>query len=212
MIDTDRLFAVALVALVIIAIPGPSVLFVVGRGVALGRRAAVASALGNDAGLCVQVLAVAFGLGQLVEQSVVVFTVLKLAGACYLVFLGVQAIRHRTALADALGVELVAKRVRRIVVEGFVVGATNPKGLLLFTAVLPQFIDPSSPNTTAQLLQLSLVCVVIAVLCDCSWALLAGTARAWLGRSRRRLEIMGGAGGMAMIGLGVQVAFTGRKD
>jgi threonine/homoserine/homoserine lactone efflux protein len=211
-IDLDRLLAFAVIALVIIAVPGPSVLFVVGRGVALGRRAALATVLGNEAGLSLQVVAVAFGLGTLVEQSVTVFTVLKFAGACYLVFLGVQAIRHRTALADALGVEVVGKRFRRIVAEGFVVGATNPKSLLLFTAVLPQFINPSSANTTGQLLLLGLVGIVIALLCDSSWAILAGTARAWLGRSRRRLEIMGGAGGLAMIGLGVQVAFTGRKD
>ncbi|MGH2586220.1 MAG: LysE family translocator [Dehalococcoidia bacterium] len=211
MVDGERLAAFALVAFGIIAVPGPSVLFVVSRGVALGRRAAVASALGNDAGLLVQVVAVAFGLGAIVTESAAVFTAVKLAGAVYLIYLGVQAIRHRSALASVLE-GTVPARTGRVVREGFIVGATNPKAALLFTAILPQFVDPSRGHVPVQMLIFGLVAVSIAVVCDTTWGLLAGTARAWLGRSRRRLDLLGGAGGVIMVGLGVRLAFTGRHD
>src|SRR6201995_4461762 len=100
---TSHLLAFALTAFVIILIPGPSVLFTVSRAIVLGRVVGVATVAGNTAGAFTQVLAVAFGIGPLIERSIVVFTVLKLAGAAYLVFLGVQAIRHRHSLAEALG-------------------------------------------------------------------------------------------------------------
>ena len=103
MIPTSHLLAFTVTAFVLIAIPGPSVLFVVSRAIALGRTAGVATVAGNTVGAFVQVVAVAFGIGALVERSVAVFTVLKLAGAAYLIFLGVQALRHRRSLAEALG-------------------------------------------------------------------------------------------------------------
>ena len=103
MVPTTHLLAFTITALVLIAVPGPSVLFTVSRAIALGRVAGVATVAGNTVGAFTQVVAVAFGLGPLVERSVALFTVLKLAGACYLVYLGVQAIRHRRSLAEALG-------------------------------------------------------------------------------------------------------------
>src|SRR5215216_3149996 len=101
MVDPSRLVALALTAFAIIAVPGPSVLFVISRGVTLGRRAGLATVLGNAAGLAVQVVAVAAGLGTIVERSITTFTVIKVCGALYLVYLGVQALRHRRSLADA---------------------------------------------------------------------------------------------------------------
>lgn len=209
MIDATRLAAFALVALAIIIVPGPSVLFIISRGVALGRRAGVATAAGNNAGLAVQAAAVAFGLGALVERSVAVFTVLKLIGACYLVYLGIQAFRHRKALAASVEATAIPKSTRRIAREGFIVGVTNPKAAILFTAILPQFVDRSQGHASAQLLFFA---VSIALICDSAWGLLAGTARSWLGLSPRRLEIMDGTGGVIMIGLGVSLALTGRKE
>src|SRR6201996_2726445 len=100
---TARLLTFAVTAFIIILIPGPSVLFTVSRAIVLGRAAGVATVAGNTVGAFTQVLAVAFGVGPLVERSVTLFTVLKLAGCCYLAFLGVQAIRHRNTLAESLG-------------------------------------------------------------------------------------------------------------
>lgn len=221
--EIERLAAFLLVVVVLIVVPGPSVLFVVSRGLALGRRAAVATAAGNEAGLLVQVAAVSLGLGAIVTRSLAVLTVIKLLGAVYLGYLGVQAWRHRRALAataTTTGATAAAtgapvghstQRRGRVFREGFLVGATNPKALLLFTAVLPQFIDPSRGSATLQLLVLGLIAVAVALVTDASWGVLAGTARAWFGRSPRRLEVMGGAAGATMVGLGVHLALTSHR-
>lgn len=198
---------------VLILIPGPSVLFVVSRGVSLGRRAALATVLGNTSGLVLQLVLVAFGVGSIVASSDAVFTALKLIGAAYLVFLGVRNIRNRGELARLFGArETEPKSLRRIVREGFFVGSTNPKGLLIFTAILPQFIERSQGHVTLQLLLLGSICVVIAVLSDGAWALASGTARQWLGRSEKRLEALTAGGGVTLIGLGVALAVTGRRN
>jgi len=139
----DHLLEFALTAFVLIVVPGPSVLFVVSRGVALGRRAALATVAGNTGGVFVQVVLVALGLGTLVERSETVFTVIKLVGAVYLVVLGVRMIRHRRPLAGLTDATQVPKGTRTIVREGFIVGLTNPKAAVILTVVLPPFADPA---------------------------------------------------------------------
>jgi threonine/homoserine/homoserine lactone efflux protein len=212
LIEPHQVAALFVVALAVIAVPGPSVLFVVSRGVSLGRRAALVTVAGNEAGLVVQVTAVAVGLGPLVEGSIFVYNVIKLAGAVYLVYLGIQAFRHRGALSTTLESTMAGKSMRRIFTEGVVVGVSNPKGFLLFAAILPQFVDPAAGRVWLQMFLLGLVCVAIALVSDSVWALFAGTARLWLRRSRRCLEVIGGAAGLVMIGLGVRLALTGRRD
>ena len=212
MIPLDRLLAFSVVALVVLVIPGPSVLFVIGRAVALGRRAGVATAAGNEAGEYLQVAAVAVGIGAIVGRSVQVFAILKLLGACYIVYLGVRAIQGRRALAETMAGAVVPRRTGRIVLDGFLVGVTNPKSAVFFAAVLPQFVAPAAGHVPLQLLALGLVFVVIALLSDSAWAVVAGAARNWFARSPRRLELVGGTGGLLMIGLGVRLAFTGRRD
>lgn len=212
MVSIDRVAAFALMALIIILIPGPSVLFVVGRALAHGRRTALASVLGNELGAFVLAAAVAMGIGSVVERSVIVFTALKVAGAAYIVYLGIQAIRHRRALQEA--VEDVAPRRGdlRNLGQGFVVGVANPKTIVFFAAVLPQFVDRSAGHVPLQMLILGLVFVVIALVSDSAWGMAAATARTWFARSPRRLAAIGGTGGLMMIGLGVTIAATGRKE
>ena len=212
MIPTAHLLAFTVTAFVLIAIPGPSVLFTVSRAITLGRGAGVATVAGNTVGAFTQVVAVAFGIGPLVERSVALFTVLKLAGAAYLVFLGVQAIRHRRSLAEALGATIERKTAARIVIDGFTVGVTNPKVIVFFAAMLPQFVDRQAGNVPVQIILLGAIFAGIALISDSTWALAAGTVRNWLGRSQRRLELIGGIGGLAMIGIGTRLALTGRND
>lgn len=212
MLPTTHLLAFILVSFALIVVPGPNVLFVVSRSLQLGRAAGVGTALGGQVGVYAQVTAVAFGIGVLVERSVAIFTAIKLAGAAYLIYLGVQAVRHRRSLAEALGTTVAKKTVGRILWDGFLVGATNPKVIVYFAAVLPQFVDRSAGHVPLQMLLLGAIFIGIAVLSDGSWALAAGTARAWLARSPRRLEVIGGVGGLAMIGIGVSLAVSGRKD
>jgi threonine/homoserine/homoserine lactone efflux protein len=211
-LPTTHLVTFTLTAFVLIAVPGPSVLFTVSRAIALGRAAGVATVAGNTVGAFAQVVAVAFGIGPLVERSVALFTVLKLAGAGYLMFLGVQAIRHRRSLAEALGAEVERKTTARMMLDGFTVGATNPKVIVFFAAMLPQFVDRQAGHVPVQIIMLGAIFAGIALISDSTWAVAAGTVRAWLASSPRRLALLGGTGGLLMIGIGARLALTGRND
>jgi threonine/homoserine/homoserine lactone efflux protein len=211
-ISSANLLAYAVASFILIVIPGPSVLFVVGRALAHGRRTALATVCANAAGNYVVAACVALGIGAVVARSETVFTAVKLIGAGYLIWLGIQAIRHRGSLSGAFGVSAPVRSDRRAVREGFVVGVTNPKALILFGAVLPQFVDRSAGHVAVQMLLLGLVSIGIGLVSDSAWGLAASAVRAWFARSPRRFELVGGAGGLAMIGVGVAFAVTGRKN
>jgi threonine/homoserine/homoserine lactone efflux protein len=210
-ISASQALAFGLASLLIIVIPGPSVLFVVGRALAYGRRTALVSVVGNEVGALVVVCAVALGVGAVVERSVLVFTLIKLCGAAYLIFLGVRALVRSGAHAGLQG-EAGERGGWRAGLDGFLVGVANPKTAVFFAAVLPQFVDRERGDVPGQMLVLGLIFVLIALVCDSTWSLAASSARVWFGRSPRRLRLVGGAGGLAMIGLGLGIAVTGRKD
>ncbi|MFD5391093.1 LysE family translocator [Streptomyces sp. NPDC127074] len=212
MVSTDRLLAFAVMSFLLIVIPGPSVLFVVGRALAQGRRAALTTVIGNALGAYVLVVAVALGVGSVVERSAVVFTTLKLVGAAYLIHLGVKAVRQRRSLHAAFTGDGPTRGGLRTLWEGFAVGVANPKTIVFFAAVLPQFVDRDQGHVALQMLLLGLIFNAIAVVSDSVWGLAAATARTWFARSPRRLALVGGVGGLSMIGLGVTVAATGRTD
>jgi threonine/homoserine/homoserine lactone efflux protein len=212
MVSTGHLLAFSLTALAIIAVPGPSVLFVISRALTLGRAGALATVAGNAAGEYALVLLVAVGVGAIVERSVVVFTVLKLVGAAYVVYLGVQAVRHRRSLRGVVERVVPAQSMGRVLREGFVVGVANPKTAVFFAAVLPQFVDRSAGRVPLQLLVLGAVFIAIALVSDSMWALGAGAARSWFVTSPRRLELVGGTGGLIMIGVGASIALRGNPD
>ena len=210
---TTSLAAFTALAFALIVVPGPSVMFVVSRAVALGRRAAITTVVGNAVGVYVQVLLVAIGLGAIVERSIAVFTVIKFLGAGYLVWLGIQAIRHRHQLADTFNETDADTRLPRSVFrDGFIVGIANPKAIVFFAAILPQYVNRNGAPPQIQMLILGLVFVVVALVSDGAWGVAAGTARNWFARSPQRLSRLGAIGGAAMIGLGVQLAVTQRKD
>ena len=212
MISAGQLLSYAFASFVLIVIPGPGVLFVVGRALAHGRRTAVATAAGHAAGNYVVAACVAIGLGSLLERSAQVFVAVKLAGAAYLVWLGIQAIRHRGSLAEAMSSTAGSPAGWRALRDGFIVGVTNPKAFILFGAILPQFVNRDAGHVPAQMLLLALVSVSIGLVSDSAWGLAASGVRAWFARSPRWVARVGGAGGLAMIGVGVTVAITGRKD
>ena len=211
MVPLPNLLTFMLASVALIALPGPSVLFVIGRSLALGRLGGFLSVLGNAIGMAPVIAAVALGLGALVTNSIVLFTIIKFVGAGYIVFLGVQAIRHRrTATAD-IGVSMRAKSRWRLVSEGFVVGLSNPKSIVFFVAVLPQFVDYRAGAVPLQMATLGLVFLVLALLGDSVWALAAGSARDWFASSPRRMEHLAMTGGVMMIGLGGVLAAAGAK-
>jgi threonine/homoserine/homoserine lactone efflux protein len=212
MISASQLIGYTIASIVLIVIPGPGVLFVIGRALAHGRRTAVATAVGHASGNYVVAACVAVGLGTLLERSAQAFVAIKLAGALYLVWLGIQAVRHRRSLAEAMSATTGPRDGWLALRDGFTVGVTNPKSLILFGAILPQFVNRSAGHVPEQMLLLALVSVSIGVVTDSGWGLAASGVRAWFARSPRRFALVGGAGGLAMIGLGVTVALTGRKD
>jgi threonine/homoserine/homoserine lactone efflux protein len=158
-----------------------------------------------------QVILVALGVGALVERSVVIYNTIKLAGALYLVWLGVRTFQKRKLLSQALGKPPAPKSGRRILRDGFIVGLTNPKAAVFFAAILPQFVDTSLGRVPLQMLILGLVFVLVALVVDSLWGIAAGTARERLVSSPRRLDAIGGASGVVLVGLGVGLAVTGRK-
>ncbi len=212
MVPADRLLAFVLTAFVVIAIPGPSVLFVVARALACGRRVAVLTVIGNALGEYVQVIAVAFGVGALAERSVAAFTTLKLAGGAYLIYLGVKTFRERKSLAAAISTPVAPRSDRRAFLEGATVGVTNPKTVVFLAAILPQFVTRSGGYVPVQILVLGAVFAAIAIISDTVWAMAAGGFRAWFSRSPRRLELVGGAGGLAIVAVGAGLLVAKRKQ
>lgn len=209
--SSSALTTFVVASILFIQVPGPSLLFTIGRALTVGRRDALLSVVGNAIGLFAQVAAVAIGLGALVAASATAYTVLKLVGAAYVVYLGVQAIRHRAdaRLAMLGGQTMGPARSRWVSVRtGFIVGLTNPKSIVFFVAFLPQFVDAGAP-AAPQLLFLGLLFGVMAVCSDTCWALAASRARDWFAKKPKRLDKLSVTGGVMMVGLGAGLATTG---
>jgi threonine/homoserine/homoserine lactone efflux protein len=205
----------AIAAIILIAIPGPSVLFAIGRSLSLGRPGGFLSVLGNALGTIPAIAAVSLGLGTIVSESVLVFSIIKFAGAAYLIYLGIQTIRRRKQRpSEANGTDAAAKTVRGplgLIGQGFLVGISNPKTIVFFVAVLPQFVDRSAANIPLQFAILGAIFFVLAMACDSVWVLTASAARSWFARNPRRLSRIETSGGVIMIGLGGVLALSGNK-
>jgi threonine/homoserine/homoserine lactone efflux protein len=202
------LFAVA--ALALLLVPGPAVLYVVARSIHQGRRAGLASVLGIHVGTLVHITAATVGLSALVVSSAVAFTAVKVAGALYLIGLGLWTLFSQRAEPDvALGGE---RNLRRAFAQGIVVNVLNPKTALFFLAFLPQFVDPDASHPAVQIAVLGLLFAVLGLVTDSLWAIAAGTAGGLLRRSRRFVRTQRYVTGTVYIGLGVATAFSGSAD
>ncbi|MDP1711517.1 MAG: LysE family translocator [Candidatus Nanopelagicaceae bacterium] len=209
MIVPTRIWEYLLASILIIIAPGPSVLFVIARAIAWGRKTAVFTVVGNAVGAYVLSIFVALGLGPVLQRSNMAYSIIQWGGGAYLIYLGVDAIRHREIhaadMTQKTGMQpasLVSMR------DGFWVGVLNPKTLVFFAAVIPQFIDRDRGHVTAQLLLLGALFIVLALISDGSWGLLAGTARQWLATDTGRLIKLRTSGGAVMIALGVLVIIS----
>ena len=208
--SSSQWVAFLLASLLFIQVPGPSLLFTIGRALTVGRRDALLSVVGNGFGLMLQVLLVAVGLGAVVAASATAYTAIKLVGAAYVIYLGVQAIRHRKdarlALERAAEGPPVRSTALASVRTGAIAGATNPKSIVFFVAFLPQFTHESSGSAGVALALLGLVFGAMAIASDSVWALAAAKARDWFSRRPHRLDRLGTAGGVMMVGLGTTMA------
>jgi threonine/homoserine/homoserine lactone efflux protein len=208
MIIPSRLAEYIVAAMIIILAPGPSVLFVIARAIAWGRKVAVFTVAGNVSGSFVLSVFVALGLGPILQRSDLAYTAVQWGGGLYLMYLGFDAIKHRKIhAADMTNQGDSEPSALRSMRDGFWVGALNPKAIVFYAAVLPQFIDRDKGHITAQLILLGAIFSTLAFISDGSWGLLAGTARAWLANDSSRLEKLRATGGSIMILLGLSVLF-----
>ena len=206
MVIPSRLPEYIVAAMVIILAPGPSVLFVIARAIAWGRKTAVFTVAGNVTGAFALSTLVAIGLGPILQKSDLAYAAIQWGGGLYLMYLGVDAIRHRRVHAEDMRNQGdIAPGIARSMRDGFWVGALNPKGLVFYAAILPQFVDREKGSVALQLIFLGGIFSVLAFISDGSWGLLAGTARQWLATDPKRLETLRATGGTVMIILGFSV-------
>jgi threonine/homoserine/homoserine lactone efflux protein len=197
-------------ALVLLAIPGPAVLYIVGRSIGQGRRAGFVSALGIGVGTLIHTAAAAVGLSALLVSSALAFSVVKYLGAAYLIFLGVQRMRSRESFgATPLNGAAVRAKLSRVFAQGVLVNVLNPKTALFFFAFLPQFIDPARGHVATQILSLGILFACMGTASDSIWAFFSSSVAAWLRGNQRwtRSERYVSAG--ILISLGLATAFAG---
>lgn len=197
-------------ALILLAIPGPAVLYIIAQSVEQGRKAGLVSDLGIHAATLVHVLAAALGLSALLASSALAFSIVKYAGAAYLIWLGLKKICTPPAAAS-VDAPSKARGYGRMFRDGFIVNLLNPKTALFFMAFLPQFVDVSRGHVASQVVFLGLVFTVLGLASDACYAFAASAAGQWLRRSRGYLHFERYVGGAMLIGLGITAAFAGNN-
>jgi threonine/homoserine/homoserine lactone efflux protein len=200
-LHTLVIFAAASAAF--LAVPGPSVIYIVSRSLAEGRTAGIVSALGIQAGGLIHVTAATIGVSALLASSAVAFSVVKYAGAAYLIYLGIRRLLEGEEPEQAEEDRRAGRK--RLFWQGVLVNSLNPKTALFFLAFLPQFVDPERGAVAPQVLALGVLFLVLATLSDSTYALVAGSVRGWLGERRRTLARISGC---SYVGLGVLAALS----
>lgn len=200
-------------ALILLAIPGPAVLYIVGRSIGQGRNAGFVSALGIGVGTLVHTAAAAVGLSALLVSSATAFSVVKYLGAAYLVFLGIQRLRNGDSFAAAAEASTPRASLARVFAPGIVVNILNPKTALFFFAFLPQFIDPARGHVATQIASLGVLFAAMGTTSDCIWALFAGSVATWLRANThwRRNERYVSGGILISLGLATAIAGSSTK-
>jgi threonine/homoserine/homoserine lactone efflux protein len=199
------LFAAASIALLVV--PGPSVLYIVTRSLSQGRRAGLISVLGVHVGSVVHVTAAALGLSALLASSATAFMIVKYLGAAYLVWLGVQKLRRRESGPVE---EAPPVRSSRLFTQGIVVNVLNPKTAIFFLAFLPQFVNPSRGPVAVQIIILGACFILLGIMSDGGYALLAGTLAGRIRRTRKARRRLDRASGVVYLGLGAGAALASR--
>jgi threonine/homoserine/homoserine lactone efflux protein len=194
-------------SLVLLVTPGPAVFYIVARSIDQGRLAGVVSTLGVAAGSCVHSAAAALGISALLASSALAFSVVKLIGAGYLIYLGVR----KLLIPDAVETDVVVarRRLREIFVQGVIVNVFNPKTALFFLAFLPQFVDVSKGHVALQMILLGVVFASLGILSDGAYAIAAGSFGQWLKSHAGILRAQRYFAGGVFITLGVLTASTG---
>ena len=196
-------------AMVLLVTPGPSVLYIVARSVDHGRKAGLASCSGIATGALIHVLAAAFGLSALLVSSATAYSIVKYAGAAYLIYMGIQKFGERPSTEGVKRAQPAS--LRHLYAQGVVVEALNPKVAIFFFAFLPQFVNPTRGSVILQFLALGMMFTVLGLISDSMWALTAGSARGWLQRNPTFLRRQNYISGTVYIGLGLATAASGSR-
>lgn len=207
MIDPSSFLIFMTAALLLLLAPGPAVLYIVARSIDQGARAGVVSSLGMFAGGFFHVAAAAFGLSAILMTSALAFSVVKYAGAAYLIYLGIKTL---TSARNVQPVDAPEQRpLRRIFREAVIVQMLNPKAAIFFFAFLPQFVNPERGSALVQILVLGFSYGLLGLCTDSSYALLAGRIGATLRSSARALRAQRYVAGVTYISLGMVTATSG---
>jgi threonine/homoserine/homoserine lactone efflux protein len=197
-------------AVILLLIPGPAVLYVLTRSVDQGRKAGLASCSGIATGSLVHVLGATLGLSALLLSSAVAYSVVKYAGAAYLIYLGVKKLRERPSM-DIEARHVPPLPLRRVYAQGVLVEALNPKVAIFFFAFLPQFVNPARGHVSLQFFALGMIFTALGLISDSAWALTAGSAAGWLRSNRTFIRNERYVSGTVYLGLGMATAVTGSK-
>ena len=196
-------------ALVIVLVPGPSVLFIIARAIAWGKKTALSTVLGNVSGTFTLASLIALGIGPILQRSNFAYLAVQYGGGLYLIYLGFSAIKHRVLHAEDMTIKIgEPPTLGQSIREGYWVGFLNPKAIVFYAGVIPQFIDRDRGQVTWQLFFLGFVFACVALIFDGTWGLIAGVARQWFATSQKRIENLRVSGGAIMIVLGLLVILS----
>ncbi len=209
MFDITTLSVFIAAALLLLITPGPAVLYIVARSIDQGRMAGIVSALGVGVGSLVHVIAAALGLSALLVSSAVAFNIVKYLGAAYLIYLGVRKFMESDTISEDQVV--THKRLIDIFNQGVVVNLLNPKTALFFFAFLPQFVNTGQGSIVMQIMVLGTIFIVLGILSDGVYAVLAGALRGWLKKQGQFFKAQRYFAGTVFIALGITTALTGTK-
>lgn len=207
--SVTTLVAFAIASIVLVVIPGPAVLYILGRGVAQGRRAAIVSTFGVETGTLIHVLAAVIGLSAVISSSTVAYETLRYAGVGYLVFLGIKTLRSRTDPASP-AITTTRDSATRAYLQGVLVQVLNPKVTLFFLAFLPQFVEPGE-SQTLQILVLGAVSLAIATVSDLTYAFLSGLIGEQMQRRTALNQLQRYIEAAIYLGLAALGAFSGGR-
>lgn len=197
-----------LAVLLLNATPGPDTAYIVGRSIAQGRTAGLISALGISVGCLVHAFASAFGLTAIIATSALAFTIIKLAGGAYLIYLGIRMALSKPAALVARSTELERRPLLTIFWQAIVTNVLNPKVVLFFLSFFPQFVHPDAPHKTTSFLLLGAIFVVMSTAWNSGTAFLAGTLARRANRNPRYRLWLERVVGTAFVGLGIKLVLT----
>jgi threonine/homoserine/homoserine lactone efflux protein len=203
----ENLSLFLLAAVIVAAIPGPGIFYVAARTLSGGRPAGIASTFGTALGGLAHVIAGGLGVSAIILASAQLFTMLKLAGALYLIWLGIRTFREAGNLSPEQTGPIGAKRAFR---EGVLVEALNPKTAAFFLAFIPQFLEPAAGYPALQFMVLGLISVTLNTFADVIVVVAASTAHATLVGRRHLLRRLRQGSGLFIAGLGVSLALARR--